>query len=556
MGKKILKAASMGISEDEYDRLKTKRKKTAYEIASPEIQKKIKLKGMTSKCITDSNTPLREVQIKTVEYFNDVDSLLVIHGTGMGKTLTALTCAQCFISQNSKHRVIVVTAASLVDNFKSAFDQYGNINSSKYDIYNFDQFMNSYKKFNKHLKELGTSKFKCGDDNALLIVDEVHLLKNYAGIKFESVMECAKHCKKVLLLTATPYVNNVCDFISAVNLLHRNYVLAPPKRVVKTNAPMIFQSRDTAKIPGCNLSISKITEGQAQGQMNIIAQFLKGKVSYSEKPEGGDYPAVKIHREIIPMSPIYEKAFLKAVGDESDIFGNPEAFYNGYRRAVNNIGAKNMYNDKLAFVDKILKAGSTGNVIFSNWLDFGVDVITDFLYKKGLSFSVISGKTRISDRKIYVESYNRGEISTLVISTAGATGLDLRGTQNLIVIDPVWNAAMLDQIIGRGVRYKSHSHLPKKLQTVHVYLLILVEKDVASGNKIVSKSGDYLLYKIIDKKKKFNTIIENTLKKISVVDNTDSGRVFIPKKVSPKKGSPVKIKATKRSVYGPFKAIE
>jgi hypothetical protein len=504
IGKKLALAKSLGVTEDQIpvnvDR---------YYVKSPSPVRKVVASSKSPSCISRSKTPLRDVQTKTVEYFNSHDSLLVVHGTGMGKTLTALTAAQCFLDGSDRHTVTVVTAASLVDNFKNAYKQYGDVDASRYKVYNFDRFMNMYKKSQK-------DNTTWGDKNTMLIVDEVHIMKNYTGEKFTAIMQYAKHAKKVLLLTATPYVNSVCDFISIVNLLYRKVVIAPARLNVKRSDPLIFHEGAKTKISGCGQSISKISLQQVQGQMNTIAHFLAGKLSYAEKPIGGEYPKYTVHKEIIPMNKVYEEMFLQAV-NTNDVFDDPSAFYNGYRRAVNKLGAKDVYNDKLKFVAKVVKDSPQGNVIFSNWLEFGVEVITNFLDDKGLTYAVISGETPIADRKNYVDAYNNGLISTLVISTAGATGLDLKGTQNLFVIDPVWNIALLDQIIGRTVRYRSHVHLPRELQKVNVYLLILVEKDVIKGIKKISQSGDYLLYEIIDKKKKFTEIVEKTLRKISIV---------------------------------------
>ena len=464
-----------------------------------------------SSCITKSKVPLREVQIKTVEYFNNRDSVLVVHGTGMGKTLTALTAAQCYLSQKPKGKVVVLTAASLVDNFKNAYEQYGNVDKDKYRVVNFDKFMNVYKSSEKEID-------KCECKNTLFIIDEAHTLKNYKGQKFSAAMECAMYSDKVMLLTATPYVNSACDFISLINLLNRKYTIGPKMtRRITYEDPPIYKAKPKGELPLCSTGVTRLSQEDVKKQLNIIATYLEGKVSYAEKPVGGEYPEFKIHTVVIPMSKTFETLFMRSISS-ADVFTNPEKFYNGYRRAVNDVGPQNAYNDKLEYIKKnILKGGVSGNVIYSNWLEFGVNVISDFLNDNDISYAVISGETPIKSRKIFVDLYNKGEINTLVISSAGGTGLDLKGTQNIIVLDPVWTAAQLDQIIGRGVRYMSHSHLPKDKQMVNVYLLTLVEQAFIEGKKKVSQSGDYLLYEIIEKKRKFGKLADEMLKRISIL---------------------------------------
>ncbi len=468
----------------------------------------------TPKCILDSKTPLRDVQKNTVEYFNDRKALLVVHGTGMGKTITALTAGQCYLAQNPSHHVVVLTAASLVDNFKNAYEKYGNVDASKYTVVNFDNFMNTYKSSDKTVD-------KCECKNTLFIIDEAHTLKNYEGQKYSAAMECAKYSDKVLLLTATPYINSTCDFISIINLLHQKYLIGPTvKRAIKKDDPPIYHSKFVAEVPLCSKSLSALRPDELVEQIKSIEPYLQGMVSFAEKPLGGDYPDYQIHTAVIPMSKAFESAFTESITGETSLFTLPEKFYNGYRRAVNNIGASDFYNGKFDYIKKhILKSGMTagGNLIFSNWLDFGVKVIEKFLKEQGITYAVVSGETPIKDRKTFVDDYNAGKINTLVISAAGGTGLDLKGTQNIIILDPVWNASQLDQIIGRGVRYMSHAHLPKSQQKVNIYLMTLLESDFISGKLKVSKSGDYLLYKIIEKKREYGNIVEQHLKNLSVI---------------------------------------
>ena len=61
-----------------------------------------------------------------------------------------------------------------------------------------------------------------------------------------------------------------------------------------------------------------------------------------------------------------------------------------------------------------------------------------------------------------------GDLKVLLISGAGAEGLDLKGTQLVQIMEPHWNEARIKQVIGRGVRHQSHAHLPPEYQKVQV----------------------------------------------------------------------------------------
>jgi hypothetical protein len=92
----------------------------------------------------------------------------------------------------------------------------------------------------------------------------------------------------------------------------------------------------------------------------------------------------------------------------------------------------------------------------------------------------------------------------------------LKGVQNIIILDPVWNPATLEQIIGRGVRYKSHSDLPLDKRIVNVYRLMYVEKAFLDGKKAKSTSGDFILYTIIERKMKNKDASSEAVRRISI----------------------------------------
>lgn len=71
-------------------------------------------------------------------------------------------------------------------------------------------------------------------------------------------------------------------------------------------------------------------------------------------------------------------------------------------------------------------------------------------------------------RKEIVDDYNDGKYTALLISTAGTEGLDLKGTRSVQILDPHFNNEKINQAVGRGVRYLSHSHLPKEDRKVEV----------------------------------------------------------------------------------------
>jgi superfamily II DNA/RNA helicase len=107
-------------------------------------------------------------------------------------------------------------------------------------------------------------------------------------------------------------------------------------------------------------------------------------------------------------------------------------------------------------------------LIYSNYLDSGIKPLAAQLSREGISNAMFSGELNDTDRKKLVQAYNEGKIKALLISGAGAEGLDLKGTRLVQVMEPHWNLSRINQVIGRAVRHKSHSHLPENERNVEI----------------------------------------------------------------------------------------
>jgi superfamily II DNA or RNA helicase len=128
-------------------------------------------------------------------------------------------------------------------------------------------------------------------------------------------------------------------------------------------------------------------------------------------------------------------------------------------------------------------------------IKFGVDDGVGGGGEKKLNskFAIISGDISIEDRSKIVNVFNgdnnkHGEqIKLLLISKTGAEGLDLKNVRHIHICEPYWNMARVEQIIARGVRYKSHTTLPKSEHNVQPYVYL---SDYPTGYNIKKKKED------------------------------------------------------------------
>ena len=88
---------------------------------------------------------------------------------------------------------------------------------------------------------------------------------------------------------------------------------------------------------------------------------------------------------------------------------------------------------------------------------------------------------------------NMGEvIKVFMITSSGSEGINLRNTRFVHIMEPYWHPVRLEQVIGRARRICSHKDLPKPLQTVEVfvYLMIFSEGQLKSDEALELKKRD------------------------------------------------------------------
>lgn len=164
----------------------------------------------------------------------NVRGLLVFHGTGTGKTLTAVTIAEQFRKYNRD--IIVLSPKSLQANFKkelyffnkkikrtisdeeleSIIKQYKFVTSN---ASNMLEQLKDASSIEHILSKVNTVKL----DNKIIIVDEAHNIFNSIvngsenANEFYDVVMKTKNIK-IIFLTATPIINSVFEIVPALNM--------------------------------------------------------------------------------------------------------------------------------------------------------------------------------------------------------------------------------------------------------------------------------------------------------------------------------------------------
>jgi hypothetical protein len=98
-----------------------------------------------------------------------------------------------------------------------------------------------------------------------------------------------------------------------------------------------------------------------------------------------------------------------------------------------------------------------------------------------------------SELKAKYINNNMGEvIKVFMITSSGSEGINLRNTRYVHIMEPYWHPVRTEQVIGRARRICSHKSLPPALQTVEVfiYLMIFTEAQLKSDEAIELKRKD------------------------------------------------------------------
>lgn len=463
------------------------------------------IKVLLPKCISKSKLSLKDYQVDLVNYFNEIKGgLIAAWQVGSGKTLLAVTASQCYLDQNPKGKIIVVTPTSLQANFKKEIKAYGaNPNDKKYEFLTLQTFAKKY------------SKEKC-PSNALLIIDEAHNLRTnimltekkneYKIIDSESIIrsdiaiKCAKTANKILLLTATIVYNNPTDIINLTSL------------VKKENA----------------LSFDQFEE--LLSDSDRFYNYFLNTVSFYTPQRDENYPSFTDYIIPIKMTEEYYRVYfdiqqkMKKKRTKKDTEKKLGAFLLGIRQASNMLESCPKCNWVL---NKIKEGGKT--LIYSAFLDKGINRIKTLLTTNNIEFVEITGKLTKAKREEAVKKYNSNKIKVMFITKAGGEGLDLKETQNVIIFESSWNKPNEDQVIGRAIRYKSHTNLPKEKQHVNVYRLIMIKPDKLFDNDDMKKSADELLQDLMRNKERWNKGFLDMLKPLSIENshlNEERRRLF------------------------------
>lgn len=555
-------------------------------------------RSMDDICINPNNEfQLQAQQNFLREYmitYPNWQKLLLFHGLGSGKTCTAITMAEEYLKTYPKNKVNVVLPARLKTNFfdelisPCGFDKYiskedfikFNASStpakikkqikkkfmaaieSKYNIMSFERLKLNATKHSEDILKWADTFTK----DSMLIVDEVHnlLSSTYDEKKYDEILSTGKIKKgvkgmntilfklittkanssaKMVFLTATPIFDNILQLKELVRIIN-------PEADIKKSA--------------------KISD---------IIDFLRGKVSYFPGTSINAYPTSEFNTHNVIMSKTQDIITQDIINKSEDIT-NPdkEAFMAKQRQASlaclpGNKGVKghidqvlsniHEYAPKIEALMGVINSSPGKHVIYSNFVQTGVDVVEQLLIKegwkniknvvnnddlwqqyKGKVFATWSGNTKDVDKQMIKNIANKKDnmfgdkIRVIIGSPSVKEGVSFKHIQHLHLLDPVWNQSAKSQVEGRAIRFCSHVDIDEKVNKPLKRKVIVDIYKLVPRDGLVEETCDQKIYDdIIPKKHKKIKAAESALRKVAI-DHYLFRNLYVGKKLdSPKSSS-------------------
>lgn len=551
-------------------------------------------RDMDSICKSTAGFQLQVQQKFLKEYIQknpDWKNLLLYHQIGSGKTCTAITLAEQYMSMYPDKKVTVILPARLRTNFfdelispcgmekyisNKDFDKYMNKSTSavskgrikkkfmtaiekSYDIMSYEKFKASAVK-TKDLTKWVTSFTK----DRLIIIDEVHNLisstydeKTFQSINESGIMKRVKGTNVILLKYMAMHAHPSCKLI---------YLTATP---IFDN---MIQFKELVHI--MNPSVDKIKKN---AKISDVIDYLRGKVSFFPGTSANAYPKLKYATHDVPLTKTQDVVINKIIEEQKDDTSeDKEAFMVKQRQAsivslphnkkVTTASYGAILKNIKEFAPKVNELVHQVNtlkgkhVIYSGFVEGGIKVVEAALRAKGWVslkearlakdlqsdfkvYAIWDGSVQDADKQLIkavvnssTENMDGRQLRVVLGSPSIKEGVSFKHIQHLHLLDPVWNSSAKLQVEGRAIRFCSHVDIPIDHPYLKREVLVHVYKSIKRPNGHVQQTCDEVIYdKIIPRKQQLIQAAENALKKVAI-DYYLFRNMYQPKKLP----SPVK----------------
>jgi len=451
----------------------TYKKAMAQEVAI-EISKRNKMRKLAA---LKSDVKLKPHQQDAVDFVNKNNGkALFAHGTGTGKTLTAIAAFENLKDTGKAKKALVIVPASLQTNFaeqgvkKFTNSSHGSIGSgSNYEIVSLERFRNNPNEIIR----------KSGADT--VIVDEMHRAKSSDSKSFQSLnaLKDAKSIKNVIGLTGSFVSNHPKEIVPLLDVVNHKHGLGNERKFTGNYVDKQYIGGGFLKEPRERLTL-KNTDKLNQNLSPLI--HYVGHDVLDDK----ELPKMKITDVKTQMSPEqyeqYQFALSRLPKEARDRIASglpptqSEAKWimpmiTQARLASNSVKALNAKKTlveaaeetpKLKRImddvqDHISKTPDGQAVIFTHLLNSGGKELEAGLKARGIDVGMYSGENA-KERDSHVDDFRNRKKRAIILTSAGNEGISLNDATFLALADHHYNPEKNWQAIARARRFGGQSH--------------------------------------------------------------------------------------------------
>ena len=506
-----------------------------------------------------SSVKLRDHQLKALDRLDENDgSLIVAHATGSGKTLTGISAYEKLKDSGKAKRAIVVVPASLRENFvDGGVKKFTNSSVKMYGPKNEKKSLNIGQKSKADYNVVSYELFREHGDQIIedtgadtLIMDEIHKVRSDTGSTFTKIREMRPKFKQAITLTGSVVNNQPND---VVPLMDVTFTPTGHKLINKSFFDKLFVQKDAKRYGFFNPKVEIQKNLKNKGQ---LGKYLKNKIDFvSHKDLAKDLPNRTQNDINVMMSPEQTSIYNNSMSSVDPItrwkirnnlpVGQREArdAFSKLLQARQASTDHSIFDKRLAdtnpmdYSPKInrivndakdhLKADPKNRtIIYGNLIKGQLDGVEKALKAENVDYSKFvgtgqAGSTNTS-RTQAIKDFNANKKRVLVLSGAGAEGLDLKDATMMQMIEGHYNPEKILQAESRIRRlgaFKDKAPEDRNI-TINRYYSepnkTGLAKLMSSGSKAVGggQTGvDKWVYSVAARKDALNEQFRDTLKK-------------------------------------------
>tara|TARA_Y100000310_G_scaffold12637_2_gene13050 strand:- start:2701 stop:4476 length:1776 start_codon:yes stop_codon:yes gene_type:complete len=441
--------------------------------------------------------------------FANKGKMILAHEMGTGKTVTSIYGFEKMKHEGKARKAIVIVPSGLRDNFakngiekfttsswqaigssserakKPGYVRPGEESEKDYTVVSYAMFRRDPAGFMR----------RTGADT--IIADEFHKTRNEKAATHKALGVARSFATNFMGLTASLINNNPSEIATLLTLSEGRRDLSPQefkKRYTKTIGFTKGFNDSRKKLVGMK-NVGELSERTGTKIDYIQTKDLKGKTMPKKNIETVEVPMSKDQYRLYQLSldklgPIKKYITKKdpniTVRDAKMLFGQ----ISQARQLANSVATGRSDVSIPASARKTPKVNKLLNdaeqhlhdrpdnkvVLYSNLIRGGVDVMSAGLKERGIPHSVFVGKgTEVGGGKVTaisrqqgVEDYKKGRKRVIVLSGAGAEGLDLKNSTAFLSLDGHFNPQRVLQAEGRARRLGGQKHRPIEERVVKV----------------------------------------------------------------------------------------